>query len=227
MTVRARTAVRLAAVAALCLTAAPAQGRGAPTGYLAHADHVVHGHGVSAQWVSGDGFNLWHDTGLLPDGYTIRLVDSPGVELLRVDVEDAAAEFTGETGIPVTVAPGVVADRAPVDGEILVGVSTTNVAMCADALWRGCTQSNVGYGGPNAGVLYQLSADVEIRPHALTDLYGRRHVVFHELGHAFGLTHYNAVFEGRLQVMTQRGEEPTSYRSGDRNGFRYQRDRGA
>lgn len=176
----------------------------------------------ASAYVFGNGFNLQEDTGLL-EAYTVRLIDTPGVETLRSDLELAVAQIVSVTGLTVSVAPGLIAERAPVDGEILVQVDPTHT--CGGATWVGCAVSNKDYGGPREDVIYQLSANLYFNTGAL--LVDTRHTVFHEMGHGFGLTHYNSTFEGQTQVMHASSHAKTSYQSGDINGLIYQRDRGA
>jgi hypothetical protein len=197
------TLVAAASAAALGLSAVPAQ----------------------AAYVYGAGFTLSADKAMLPSGYTVRLVDSPGVEELRSDVQRAVDEMVSVTGLPVTVAPGVVADRAPVTGEILVRVPTIQRLNCNSRTWAGCTVSDVGPGAPRADVLYQRAAVVDIRLTTLPELMDRTHVVMHEMGHAFGLGHHNVDFEGQPQVMNENTHRQKSYQSGDRNGLVHLRDR--
>ena len=197
--------VRTVAVAALVLTATPAQ----------------------AGPVAGAGFNLQEDTGLLPE-YTVRLVLSPGIETLRDEVQRAVDEVVSITGLTVTVAPDTIIERARLQGEILVRVSPHS-PFAGDrptSIWAGCAVSTKDFGGPRPDVKYQLSADVWINVPEL-GLQDREHVVFHEMGHAFGLDHYNQVFDGQVQVMHSSNHAQSSYQSGDRNGLIYQRDRGA
>lgn len=211
--------VRTVALTALCLSATPAQGGEAPT--LGAPTVSINGP------VAGAGFNLQEDTGLLPE-YTVRLVLSPGIETLRDEVQRAVDEVVGITGLTVTVAPGTIVERPRTQGEILVRVSP--YSPCLDdgpkPHWAGCATSTKDFGGPRPDVRYQLSADVWINVHEL-GLEDREHVVFHEMGHAFGLSHYNQIFEGQVQVMHPSNHAQTSYQSGDRNGLIYQRDRGA
>lgn len=183
---------------------------------------------------NGAGFNSLDD-GLL-SSYTIFLVDSTDIEEFRAEAESVAAELTTITGIPVTVASGVVASRPSGQGEILI--ETAETSFCdvthgtAGLAWLGCTQGSTAYsGGPRTDVEYVQGGTVDLN----IDLVGlpadlQRHVVAHEVGHALGLKHYDVMFEGHYQIMKSATDaigEETHYQSGDINGLLYERDRGA
>ncbi len=202
-----------AAVAVLCLSASPAR----------------------AEYVLGNGFNLTENTGLLTTGYTVYLVESPGIETLRPYVELAAAEIQSITGRTVTVQEETVLPPVPVvdvrdKGEIFVEVNAVadNCSMNSD-VWVGCTETSKDFCADCArtDVQYVLSALVTIHPYELTrTAHDQQHVVFHEMGHAFGLFHYNTVFEGEKQLMDSNEHIQVSFQSGDRNGLIYQKNRG-
>ncbi|HVF04434.1 MAG TPA: hypothetical protein VNA20_06320 [Frankiaceae bacterium] len=209
---RLRTVVAAAAVATLCI--------------LGHPAHAY----------VGAGFTLQGEHALLPE-YDIYLVDSTpfDVEVLRSEVQRAADDYEAITGLTATVAAGTIADRAAGHGEILVRV-TPDMGGCGEVntqnllspgITLGCADSGRGYDGPRPGVYYQTSTYIRISPLLLT-VYSSRlpHSVMHEMGHAFGLSHFNAVFEGQVQVMHGSNAANDTFQSGDRNGLLFQRDYG-
>ena len=146
--------------------------------------------------------------------YTIRLVDSPGIERLRLDIQRAAAEIAKETGLQITVEPGVVADHDEQVGEVLVRTSTTS--SCGTLAMPGIA----GCGGPRTLAGLIVSGDASIAPQGPCDSAGGS-VVAHELGHVFGLAHYSLSHGGLLQLMYPSTiSNAPSFRSGDREGLR-------
>ncbi len=146
-------------------------------------------------------------------GYTIRLVDSPGIEGHRRSVEAAAGVIAAETGLALTVEGGTVPDRFDQPGEMLVRVSDSSA----------CGPLNggvVGCGGPSVFGGAIVSGDVTLAPQLECDSIAPS-VVAHELGHAFGLDHYTEKVDGLLQVMfPNTSSKAPSFRAGDRAGLR-------
>jgi hypothetical protein len=156
--------------------------------------------------------------------YDIELVDSPGIESVRPELEEAAAEVSAATGGDVHVVSGETEDSIPGTGEIAVVVTTAS--PCAGTVWIGCGGVQTMSG--NAPNLIATSGKVWLHPDLLdlTDAHNRQHVVSHELGHALGLRHYDALYDGQIQVMHTSSYDAGSYRSGDLAGLRYLHDGG-
>jgi hypothetical protein len=192
----------------------------------------------AAGYHSGSGF-LSYDAGLL-SSYTIHLVDTPEIEEFRAEAESVAAELTSIMGsVTVTVASGVVqSSYTPGPGEVTVKTdetsSCTTNRLPGGLGWLGCTNgpATAFSGGPRTDVEYVQDAKVTVNivvAGLASDV--QRHVVAHEVGHALGLQHYDAIFEGHYQIMrstTDTTENASNtYQSGDINGLLYERDRGA
>lgn len=169
------------------------------------------GTGVGAPSMVGDGYTVFRNSSLR-DHYTIRLVESPGVERLRPHVEAVAATMRGQVGRSVTVAPGVfpAGSNASV-GQIDVRVSSD--APCSGA-WLGCAAPAIDDGEVrlarvwiNPRLLERSAAEID-------------NGVRHELGHAFGLGHFNGEFDGHVQTMHATSFDADTYRSGDIAGLR-------
>lgn len=145
--------------------------------------------------------------------YTIRLVDSPGIERHRRAAEAAAAVIASETGLTVSVAPGKVADRIDQDGEVLVRVAASSPCGPLGANVVGC-------GGPSQFLGAILSGEVSLAPQLACEG-NSGSVVAHELGHAFGLAHTTERVDDLLQVMyPNTSSKAPSFRAGDRAGLR-------
>lgn len=155
------------------------------------------------------GYSLLDPQGFQRDRYVIRLVPSSGVEQLRPYLVQAAAAASDPAPASVAVgsAPG---DMAPGAGEIDVKVSTSS--PCSGA-WVAC-------GGPTMNGHEIRSGRIWIHPRLLTrSSHDIANTVHHELGHALGLGHFDAAYNGVIQVMHSRQFTAASYEAGDRNGL--------
>ena len=173
--------------------------------------YAAKGTGVSAPSVGGDGYTVYRNS-TLREHYTIRLIDSNGIERLRPHLESVAATMRDEVGRSVTVAPGVFpADTTTTTG--LIDVRVSSAAPCTGK-WLGCAAPVVDDGEVR-------QARVWINPRLL--LYSDQSLgngVRHEMGHAFGLGHFDGEHEGLVQTMHSTSFDAPDYRSGDLNGLR-------
>ncbi len=167
--------------------------------------------GTSAPSVRNDGYATYADT-TLRESYTIRLVQSSAVEQLRPHLEGVAATMRDVVGQRVVVARGTVAsDATPSAGQIDVRVATRSPCV---GLWLGCAAPTVVDGQVE-------SAQVWIHPRLLErSAASIDNGVRHEIGHAFGLAHYDEEWDGQVQTMHSTSFEAGEYRSGDVNGLR-------
>ncbi len=164
---------------------------------------------------SGPGFKTFDIVERNQAGYTFRLVATPEVESYRDDVTRAAADLTVATGGTYTVAAGTIADRDPVDGEVLVRVTADS--PCGSLVSGGA----IGCGGPDVFGSTATRGDVWLSPDLDTfSATVQNTVVAHEVGHALGLAHFDALYEGKYQVMrSYAADDLDSYRSGDIGGL--------
>lgn len=146
--------------------------------------------------------------------YTIVLIDSPGIEQFRGMVEASAAQIALETGLSISVAPGVVPDHDEQVGEILVRVSSSS--PCGPLSSPGV----VGCGGPRTTGGAIISGEVSLATNLGCEGIAIS-VVAHELGHAFGLAHFTGEIDGLLQLMyPSTSSNAPMFRAGDRAGLR-------
>jgi hypothetical protein len=146
--------------------------------------------------------------------YTISLVDSPGITQMRSDLVAAAAVISAETGLQVSVAPGVVAEHTAVAGEILV--RTAETSSCGALSVPGVA----GCGGARTSSGSIVSGNVSLATVIPCTSNGVS-IVSHELGHAFGLGHYSDSVDGLLQLMyPSTASGAPSFRAGDKAGLR-------
>lgn len=152
--------------------------------------------------------------------YTFVLATSPGydVEGLRADLDSIVAELDDGTGSEHHVRSGTVDPTTPAPGEILVRISTDCPAPVSLA------QRTMGCAGPyGRDDTSWLSGRVTITPEGL-DATSLRSTLAHEIAHALGLGHYDASFEGRLQLLDDQLTTDVTYGAGDMNGLRLLRD---
>ncbi len=167
--------------------------------------------GATAPAVTNNGYATYGNS-TLREAYTVRLVDSAGVEQLRPHLETVAATMRTVIGQRVVVGAGMVSPRsAPRGGEIFVRVSSSSPCT---GLWLGCAAPTVSKGEVK-------SAEVWISPRLLERSWASvDNGVRHEMGHAFGLAHYDATWDGQIQSMHSTSFDATEFRSGDLNGLR-------
>jgi hypothetical protein len=172
--------------------------------------------------VAGPGYNLFGLAGLLPSGYTVRLITSSGVDDYRDEITYATNQLA-TLGIAVTVASGTIPEREPNDGETTFEIDDS----------EGCDGGGIGCAGPSYGSgpdpnkTYVRAGRVWIRSGLASHSQDiRRKVVAHELGHALNLAHYDEQYNAAYQVMKQGWNGVVNYQDGDRNGFAYCRDYG-
>lgn len=175
--------------------------------------------------IAGDGFNAYGSRNY--GDYSIVLMSSGegNIEEFRNELIVAAEGVDSVVGVSMEVAAGTIPGPAnPVNlspdvGEIHVIVSSTS--GCSGSNWAGCAGPR-GYRSFD-GVGHYTGGVVWIHPAVLGySAASQRHVVEHELGHAFGLQHYDALYNGEYQTMHPSNYPSTlGYRSGDSNGLRW------
>lgn len=166
--------------------------------------------GASAPAVSQNGYATYGNV-VMRESYVIRMIDSEGIERVRPVAEEVAATMRDDIGQRVTVADG----RFPSSTTAKVGhidIRVSSSAPCASP-WLGCAAPTV-----DDGVVQ--SAQVWINPRLFDKpSYAIANTVRHELGHAFGLAHYDGLWNGRIQTMHSTDFDAPDFRSGDRNGL--------
>lgn len=182
---------------------------GTKTSYAAAAS----GNSPAAQSSSGQGFTVFSASPRwLPTGYTIVLSGHDArIEQYRAQFVAAARNVETVTGVAVRVASGRRASAQPARGEIAVVLAEGP-----------CGSQAVGCGGPAMTSTELVSGRVWIYPSALTmSQANRQNLAAHELGHALGLGHYHADFDGGRQMMFPVMSETTSFLAGDNAGLRF------
>lgn len=172
--------------------------------------YVAKAAGATAPAVTGNGYATYGDASLL-EYYAIRLVDSPDVERLRPHLEAVASSMRNQVGQSASVDDGTVAADATRKGQIDVRVSTT--APCSGA-WLGCATPIIA-GGEIVHAEVWIHPRMLDRSAAVLD-----NVVRHEMGHAFGLAHYDVEHDGLVQTMHSTSVAATAFRAGDLAGLR-------
>lgn len=167
--------------------------------------------GTSAPSVRHDGYATYGNVSLR-ETYTIRLLESSGVERLRPHAEAVAATMRDTIGQQVVVAPGTVA-AGVVSKTGFIDVRVSSTSPCTGQ-WLGCAAPTVRDGEVKSAQVW-ISPRLLERSTASID-----NGVRHELGHAFGLAHYDAPWDGHLQTMHSTSFDASEYRSGDLNGLR-------
>ncbi len=146
--------------------------------------------------------------------YVVRVVQNPYMNFLAPLLTSAANQFSNATGLPIVIdARPVSGDRAPIDGEILVRVS--NNSPCG-ALGVGAYQ---GCGGPSSTLQGKITAGkIWIGDSFVCQSFAQE-LILHEMGHVFGLDHYNDSYSGRTQVMSIGSFDSMNLRAGDIRGL--------
>lgn len=167
--------------------------------------------GTSAPSAIGNGYATYGDVTLL-EHYDVRLVESPGVERLRPHLDLVATAMRDQVGQSVSVLAATVPADSTGIGDIDVHVSTT--APCSGQ-WLGCATPIIDGGQ----IVY---AEVWVHPRMLDrSTASLDNVVRHEMGHAFGLAHYDDRYDGRVQTMHATSFDATEFRAGDLAGLRH------
>jgi len=172
---------------------------------------------------SGDGFYAFsHNIA----EYTLRLVTSGegDIESYRDELQQTANAISSQTNIIMSVAPGTVAGpvnpsylMAP-DGEIWVMIASSSGCGTLSGGALGCGGTN-GYRSIN-GELRLSAGVVWLNPTLPSKCH--QSVVNHEVGHALGLSHFDAPYLGQIQVMKSTTNcSFSAYRAGDLNGLRW------
>ncbi|GAB3572866.1 hypothetical protein GCM10027406_00470 [Leifsonia lichenia] len=146
--------------------------------------------------------------------YTVRLVDTPGIEEMRAAVKASVDDVNAQHAARLTLAPGVTAARVASAGEILVAIDDTKCPTSA-----GCASPGVRW---MEGEYHAVSGLAWITPQVLRYTADQKqHVVAHELGHTLGLAHYDQTHQGATQLMHFASYEATTLRTGDLAGLRF------
>jgi hypothetical protein len=197
---------------------------------------------VAAAANPGQGFSLFSSFDVRSfnwGSYRLRLVASPGVDIesFRDELQLAAGRLALVIQAPVTVAPGVLPRPAgdtslslrPAVGEIRLVVQTESACGPLSPTAGGV----VGCGGPEVFNADPGQPDLlfggnvwlapGLAPSGADGI--RQAVVEHELGHAFGLNHFDGEWppgSGLFQLMNSRVRaDVATYRAGDANGLGY------
>lgn len=165
----------------------------------------------SAPARAGDGYAIYKEATLL-DSYLIRLHTSDGIEQVRANFSAAATTIRNEVGLAVTVAPGLYGPTPSSPGTIDVIIQARGTCFGS---WLGCTSPTIDDGKVRHAVIWLNPRLLRREPHDIDN------TVRHELGHALGLAHYDAVHEGQVQTMHSWRFDATAYRSGDLDGLRH------
>lgn len=187
---------------------------------------------------TGGGYTLSNCSRALDLSYRIRLVrsgDSNGngtddAEEIRAEANAAASHLTTKvSGVTFSVASGLVtvSDKKNLDpGTREVYIVVHGDTPCGPG-FAGCGGTRGDDSSSISDVPYLDGGAAWIYPVVLGySGANQQHVVSHELGHAFGLRHYNSQYKGEWQVMHESRYDAANFRTGDRNGLRTERNRG-
>lgn len=166
--------------------------------------------GASAPAVRNNGYATYGNV-VMRESYVIRLVDSDGIERVRPVADEVAATMRDDIGQRVTVADGQFA-RSTTSKVGHIDIRVSSSSPCSSP-WLGCAAPTVDDGVVQSAQIW-ISPRLFDKPASAID-----NTVRHELGHAFGLAHYDGLWEGRIQTMHSTDFDATDFRSGDRNGL--------
>jgi hypothetical protein len=215
------TVVALTAVGPGAVVTGAGADDGSPDDPLASGELVVDG---DRFWVGGDptstqraasGYALGNSGLGLHASYTVRMVTNhPSWTSVDEEVADVIEQVQWATGSSMAMGP-TIGSHVGNPREITVSVGTSS--PCGALSFPG----TIGCGGGWAdGANNVLGGQVFLCSCMVSDptLYG---LVLHEIGHAVGLLHYDASWQGQLQVMYPINQFGlTYYRSGDVSGLR-------
>lgn len=167
--------------------------------------------GTSAQ-ANGVGYNVSERSEAAYPDRRIRFMPSVP-QHMRTKVALAAAHYNMTVGTRITIGSDTVM-KSLLAGDITIAVQDN--LMCDGVRARGCSYNTTDY---------VSGQSVKHKTHLIfsTSIFNSNTemgTIMHELGHAFGLSHYEEIFEGQLQVMSTKVFEKNNLRSGDIAGFR-------
>lgn len=175
--------------------------------------------GVTSVKTVGKGFLTNADT--MRPAFVIQLA-GPGIEEYRAAIVSAAMEISRTSGVQLHVQAGTVAASGSYDkGVIRVQRSASSPCGSSGGI-VGCG----GYAGAwSEGKLMVNAGNVWLHDSLQRHSAGvKRSTVYHELGHALGLNHYEPNFQGVRQIMYPYVEDHrTTFAAGDLAGFAHLR----
>ena len=179
------------------------------------------GSGSFARSLGGPGLgfvSLGNSSGYALSSMRIRIVQSPTIGRYLPGIRAAAASLSSFTGLSVQVDETPIADRQADFGEVLIRTSFTSPCGVLNGGPR--TTGVIGCGGPfTTGTGLILRGEVYLQPDFYCSTNGPE-LVAHELGHAFGLGHYDTSYGGLNQMMRSSVSGVPTYRAGDQAGLR-------